>query len=400
MSDWTKPSINDYQGDVSKRWYVFYTFRDPQTGKMRKFKRYAGVNRIKTVTKRRLYIKQLRNDLEDLLQQGFSPFKKYESEASGISREETSVVTAIDHVIRLKKGYLKKSSFKTFEARCKIFKNYLEETGKGQLPVKEISRSEVTTFLAWAQETRGFGNFSRNNYLADIKGLFTKLVEEEYISRNPTLKIMELPASPKKNRAFNETQIEMVRDWLQEHDPQLYLFIRWVTYAFLRPVEVCRIRIKHLDLENGLLYIPTKTKREKVRRIIPRLMEDLKGMDLNRYDPEDLLFTKNNQPGKWINHLTNTEVDDMGRRTYFGNRFKELKDELKLGPEYGIYSFRHSAVGDIYTNLREAGFTGYHAKMMMMPITGHDTLQALEQYLREAQIEVADDHSSYINLKF
>lgn len=397
---WTKPIIKDYDGDLEKRWYVFYQYRHPDLGKLHPFKRYAHINRIKTITGRMQAIKQLRKELEELLQSGFSPFKAYVPETHKATPEATPVAIAIDHVVDLKKAYLKKSSFKTFEARINIFKAYLEKQDKSHLPGKDLTRSDITNFLSWVQKDRGIGNFSRNNYLADVKGLFTKLVEEEYIYRNPTLKIADLPAKPRKNRAFTAQQIESIKNWLLQNDPQLYLYIRWVTYAFLRPVEVCRIRIKHIDLENGLLYIPTKTKSEKVKRIIPRLMEDLEKLDLHQYKPEDLLFTLHGKPGPWQNRVGKEEADDMRRRTYFGNRFKALKKELGLGPEYGIYSFRHSAVGDIYTSLREAGFTGYHAKMMMLPITGHETMQALEKYLREAQIEIADDHSVYINLKF
>lgn len=392
--------MNDHGGDLTRRWYVYYQYRNPNTGKLDDFKVYKGVNRVKTVTERRKKLKQLKVAMERLLDDGFSPFEKYKKGGAVTSREETDILAAIDHVVEVKKAYLKSSSFKTFEARIKIFKAYLKDQGKGTITAREISRSDITDFLSWVQRTRKIGNFSRNNYLADIKGLFTKLVEEEYTGRNPTLKIADLPANPKKNRAFSSQQIEVVKSWMLEYDPNLYKFIRWVTYAFLRPVEVCRIQVKHIDLENALLYIPTKTKSEKVRRIIPRLLDDLKEINIGQYQPEDYLFTKHGHPGPWLSHRDKKPVQDMERRTWFGNRFKLLKKDIGLGPEYGIYSFRHSAVGDIYKSITSAGYTSYHAKMIMMPITGHDTLQALDQYLREAQIEIAEDHSGYINLDF
>ena len=42
----TLPQLNDCGGDIKKRWFVYYSVKDPRTGKMKRFKYYKGLNKI------------------------------------------------------------------------------------------------------------------------------------------------------------------------------------------------------------------------------------------------------------------------------------------------------------------------------------------------------------------
>jgi hypothetical protein len=47
--DYSEPKIYDAGGDLTKRWYVYYSYRDPETGKLkRRPPIYKGANRYKT----------------------------------------------------------------------------------------------------------------------------------------------------------------------------------------------------------------------------------------------------------------------------------------------------------------------------------------------------------------
>ena len=41
----TLPQLNDCGGDIKKRWFVYYSVKDPRTGKMKRFKYYKGLNK-------------------------------------------------------------------------------------------------------------------------------------------------------------------------------------------------------------------------------------------------------------------------------------------------------------------------------------------------------------------
>ncbi len=69
--NYTRPVIYKHNNDVSKDWYVFFCFKDE--GKIRKYKRREGVNRIKELNERLNAINELVEEIEFDLQHGWNP---------------------------------------------------------------------------------------------------------------------------------------------------------------------------------------------------------------------------------------------------------------------------------------------------------------------------------------
>ena len=63
-----------------------------------------------------------------------------------------------------------------------------------------------------------------------------------------------------------------------------------------------------------------------------------------------------------------------------------------MGKDYGLYSFRHTFITKLYREIRKSK-SQYEAKSDLMLITGHSTMKALEQYLRDIDAELPDDYS-------
>ena len=71
------------------------------------------------------------------------------------------------------------------------------------------------------------------------------------------------------------------------------------------------------------------------------------------------------------------------------------KDYFELNSEYGIYSFRHTFITKIYREMRKT-LTPFETKSRLLLITGHNTMSALEQYLRDIDAELPEDYSDLI----
>jgi len=114
---------DDY--DLTKRWYVYYSFRNPETGKLkRQSPIFANFNRQhKTKRERLKSFKILRESLENLLKDGYSP---YENETI---ENEYSTNSALDFALELKKSTVSPSTYKGYYNRVNVFKKYLK--GKG-----------------------------------------------------------------------------------------------------------------------------------------------------------------------------------------------------------------------------------------------------------------------------
>jgi hypothetical protein len=65
------PIISDHANDLSKDWYVFFQYK--HQGKVYRFKRREGINRIKNIDDRINAINKLRNEIEYDLSHGWNP---------------------------------------------------------------------------------------------------------------------------------------------------------------------------------------------------------------------------------------------------------------------------------------------------------------------------------------
>lgn len=221
---------------------------------------------------------------------------------------------------------------------------------------------------------------SYNNSLANLKACFNQLVEKEKVADNFFNSIKKIKVKPTKNKTFTPDQLDLINKEL-EQDQQLKLFIDFVSYNFLRPVEVCRLQVKDINAKDRLMYFQSKTKQLK-KKIIPNVIEL---PNLDNLPPNAYIFTSQG--------ITETTATSQNRRGYFSKRFLKIKQKLNLSKEYNIYSFRHTFITKIYQKLREEKSPSI-AKSDLMLITGHTSINALDKYLRDIDAELPLDYSN------
>ena len=72
----SSPKIFDAGGDLSKRWYVYFSYRSPKTGKLKRIKNiYGKANRHKTKEARYTILNLYKKRLLKLLNDGYNPFE-------------------------------------------------------------------------------------------------------------------------------------------------------------------------------------------------------------------------------------------------------------------------------------------------------------------------------------
>lgn len=392
ITKWSKYSKAEQQEALEKNWFVYFSFRNPKTGFLEKqpFIK-GGVNRYKTKEERMEILETYRRNLLRILKEGYNPYDE-----KGTQNEIKSVKEAFAFALDIKKNMMTENSFIRFKSRIKRFEKYLEEKGYLFRFITSVEKSTVMDYLNMVLDTSSARN--RNNTRTDIQTLFQVLEDNDVITSNFISKIKVLKAPPKRNKSYSEDKLERIYSFLKETDPNLLLFIKFVSYNFLRPIEVCRLKVEDIDLKEQKLTVKAKNKLVK-EKIIPNiLMEELSF--LSNYDGNDFLFTPKGIPSSW-------EATDDNRRDYFTKRFKEVKDlftqkakegdkdYFALGKEYGIYSFRHTFITKIYREMRKT-LTPFETKSRLLLITGHNTMTALEQYLRDIDAELPEDYSDLI----
>ncbi|WP_430399084.1 tyrosine-type recombinase/integrase [Flavobacterium sp.] len=416
INDWKKLSPQDKKRALSKDWYIYYSFRDKETGKLKRMPNVkGGVNRLKTMSERMSYLKIMSDSLLYLLEKGLNPYeqndltclnekpkadskikkpievektiqiKESKVVATDCNEDQpndfTSIKEALDFALEMKKGVLSANSFKNFELRIRKYRRSLNE----DLPISSITKKSVNDFLNDVLVKTSAR--TRNNTRVDLSSLFQVLEDNEMIATNFIKSISLLKTVPERNKTYTPTMQNDIFNYLEESDPLLLLFIKFVSYNFLRPVEVCRLKVRDIDVKDKKLYIKAKNKAVKIKIIPEKLIKELP--DLTKLNQDNYLFTPIGYGLEW-------EATENNRRDHFTKRFKEVvKDQFKLGPDYGLYSFRHTFITKLYRNIREES-TQFEAKSILMGITGHTTMTALEKYLRDIDAELPEDYSKLL----
>ncbi|MCV9929041.1 tyrosine-type recombinase/integrase [Flavobacterium sp. LS1R49] len=379
---YSSPSIYDAKGDLSKRWYVYYSFRNPETEKLeRQTPIYSGVNQFKTVKERREAIKILAKAIETILENGYNP---YDDSISVDELKKYSIPDAVTFALDLKKNSLKENSYRDFRVRIKSFEKWLLSNGYENRYITSVNKKAAIGFLNDVLTATSPKN--RNNTRANLSMFFQTLEDNDIITDNFIKKINVLKSTPERNKTFSTEQEKDILEYLLKNDTLLLLFIQFVSLNHLRPIEVVRLRIKDINIKDRLIYVRAKNKPVKTKIIPEILLNELP--ELNKYNGESFLFTPKGIGFDW----TTNETDKRG---YFGDRFKKVKDSLKLSKDYGLYSFRHTFITKLYKELVKNS-TPNEAKSKLMLITGHTTMSALEKYLRDIDAVLPDDYSEHI----
>ena len=392
---------------LSKDWYIYYKYLDKDTGKLKRMPNIkAGVNRFKTVEERWDYLKILRDTLELLLQRGGDPTGDNDiDQLLGTNTEKPqrkpeilevhkpvetpdsnepavmSIEEAFAFALKIKQNSTSENSYRNFELRIKRFEKSLD---KNQ-PITSVKRQVVNGYLNKILDESSPRN--RNNTRIDLSSLFQVLHDNEIITENFISKINVLKSKPERNKTYTPQLQNDIFEYLEAQDPLLLLFIKFVSYNFLRPVEVCRLKIKDIDVKDKRLYVRAKNKAVKIKIIPDILLEELPL--LSELPQDNLLISSTGIGEAW-------DATENNRRDHFSKRFKEVvKDHFKLGIDYGMYSFRHTYITKLYRKLRET-YSPYDTKNRLMLITGHSTMSALEKYLRDIDAELPEDYSDLL----
>lgn len=383
-SQFTAPKIYDANGDISKRWYVYYSFRNPATDKLeRQTPIYAGVNRFKNLRERKNAIKILAKAVENILENGFNP---YDEDSVPVDEVKNySIADAVTFSLELKINTLKENSFRDFRIRIKSFEKWLLANGFENRYITAVNKKTIVTFLNSVLSTTSAKN--RNNTRAILSMFFQSLEDNDIIPDNFVKKINVLKSNPERNKTYSSKQEVDIFNYLKSNDELLLLFIQFISYNHLRPVEVVRLQIKDVNVKDRRIYVRAKNKAVKVKIIPEKLLSTLP--DLEKFHPESYLFTPNGIGQEW----TTNETD---KRDYFSKRFKKVKDSLGLGKDYGLYSFRHTFITKLYHEFVKNS-TPFEAKSKLMLITGHETIVALDKYLRDIDAVLPEDYSQHIN---
>ncbi len=360
--------------DLKKRWYVYYSFINPETGEMeRQSPITMEINRrFKTKKERLFHFRILKKVLKDMLKKGYSPYE------NNIEFDEYTTESCLDYALTIKKDELKSTTYNDYESRINNFKKFLKSKGKLNQSIRNTMKRDVSQFLNTFK-----GAKNRNNTKVVLSSVFKILSNEDYIEYNFIKELSNKKVTTKPIEIYSDEDFLNIENILKEQNPTLLMYIYFISYMFWRPIENVRILVENIDFEKNIIFVETKTKARKTKIIPSILIEDLKKFVKGK---KGYLFEPKNS--NW------EEVQETNRRDYYTKLFAKFRKKNNIDSKFKMYHFRHTFITKIYLELRKELSKDDTIKQLSL-ITGHES-KAIYNYIQVNDIELPEDYSKYL----
>ena len=383
---------------VTKRWAIWCYYevegkkeKVPLPGK--------GINRLKSVKERKAAGKALVEAYSIALARGWNPTTK--SVPKQKIRRDMLLKQALDYALEIKSQVKKDSTIKGYEFHVTKFLDWAKNAGYLGFKIEDFTVDNFYEFLDYLRfeytnpnTGEGLSGTSVNNFKRSLSSLFTTLKNERKISANFIKDIPNFDSDPVNNKAFTQEELTRIKAWFEKNDPYMNAFLAFIIYPLLRPREICRLKVKDLNLDKFIFSVETKTRKLSTRRIIKKVRPFIDLLNIEGAPGSFELFSNLDKPRDWSSAQLTT------RTKHFSDRFGKMKKALGFGREYGPYSCRHTAIVNLYNNMALEGMSEQEIILKIMPYSDHQSVAGVKNYLRKHLTILPADHSALYTLDF
>jgi len=395
------PRLYDAAGNLDESWFVFYSYRNPKTDKMQRFRLYDGFKKLHSAPDRYAHAQKIMADLKAKIKAGWTPFDEeqiiyedltqYANVAKVYGQKRKSNLTLnvyLSEFLQETKIKVTPKTFESYQSKTRLFALWLERERLSENDISAITTDIILKFFDFLINERKLQGRTIQKYGQNLNQMFKSLLKKKKIFINPMPE--ELPRVANtvdfSAKPIRKDDIERFKKMIQKHDPQLWLAIQFEFYCFIRPGRELRLmKLQWIDFFNGTITIPSadvvKGNNEKISKngkaetvLIPGhfLKTLLHDYQLDKYHKSLYVFGRNRVPGP----------DPMGANT-LRDRFNKYRDAMGLSKDYKFYSWKHT--GGV--NASNAGIPVKDIQMQMR----HHSLDVTDKYLRKMK-GIDSDH--------
>lgn len=349
-----------------KEWYIeFYAF-DPALGKLRRKK--IKVNRIKAITKRRAYARDVMGRITTQLQRGWNPWiTKDVGDLHLFADVCDSYERYIDKMYS--SGNYRKETYVGYKSYLRNLKSYVD--GHPIYYMYQLDRAYLVEFLDYIFIERDNGGQTRNNYLSWLSNFCGWAVDKNYLLTRPTdgIPFIDRKHLRKKRQVIPVNVVRKIGEWLKKNDPHFLLACQLLYNCFIRPVEMTRLRVGWINVSAGTITIPADAakNRETMVVTVPKKVLTL-AIDIGTFHAanQDFLFSIDLRPGSH-------QVDPV----IFRHHWAAVRKALGLRPEWQFYSLKDTGITEMLEN--------NIASITVRDQARHSSLAITEVYTRHLQ---------------
>ena len=197
----------------------------------------------------------------------------------------------------------------TLEQYYRIINMFLMTVGK---PAKQITTGDIRYYLARYMADRKVEKTTLDNQRRAISAFFSWLTTEEYIDRNPMLRIKRIKTDRRVKKAFTDMEIEQLRNNTESIKEKALM--EFLLSTGCRVTEVARLHIQDIDFNKGEAVVYGKGDKERVVYISVQSMYYLKMyLEYRKEEQSTSVFLNRNHYGM-TKHNIEVLFNKMGKK--------------------------------------------------------------------------------------
>lgn len=242
-------------------------------------------------------------------------------------------------------------------------------------PVPNIEANDIRAYLAVRERRDGVSKTTMDNELRVVRSFFRTMLTEEYISRDPTLKIDKIKAPKKVKKPFSELELEKIRAACKNEKQRAIVEVLYSTGC--RVSEL--VGIDRDEIDGDQVIVHGKGAKDRICYLNPRAK-----LAVDAY----LATRKDNYPALFIGE--NICTHELSERIDKGSIEQIVR---KIGKRAGVenvhpHRFRRTAAT---LALRRGMPIDQVSKML-----GHEQLSTTQVYAITDQYDLKRSHEKYM----
>ncbi|MDR0729297.1 MAG: site-specific integrase [Prevotellaceae bacterium] len=362
-----------------KEWFVSYYVIYPPTGKLRRKK--VKMNRIHSITQRRIVARKLIIDINAKLYNGWNPFLEDEAPKS-----YHQLLDVLATYMAIQEKELEKNSLRSYRSYVKFIVEYIIHSLKTpKMYVAQFDKGTAADLMLAIKQNPALSNRTYNNYLLFYKVLFNWLKQYNYITANPFEGITKIAKrkTPKIRQLISSELRKALCDYLCKQNPNYLSMCMMCYYCFLRPNEISYLKVSDVDLMKQTILVRkeiAKNDKDSIRIIPDAMMPYMKHLQLTG-DKDRYLFSFDRKylfvPG--VKHADSREI---------ARYWSTLRDAVKIPVNVQFYSLKDTGITNMLADGVAANFVQGQADHSSLAITsmyaGTTTPASQEQIRKKA----------------
>ncbi|BDS13088.1 tyrosine-type recombinase/integrase [Aureispira anguillae] len=332
------PKIYTGKNSLSIRWFVYYL---DEKGK--RIKKYGDINKYSTLKGRKAAAQRL---VDEILQ-------------VHLKKSNKSLSQKIYDELENRKPTWRPKTYQCKKSKIDIFLKWMQRK-------KWTEDNVYQFFFEYLTKEKRVAPTTYNDYIRCITQALGWCDQQQLMEA-----IEKRKASPTPAAYFTQSQRTFLSNAIKNSNPNLWFFVQFVYYCFLRPrAELRLLKVGDVILEEQKILVPANIAKNKKQQYvaIPNAFFPTVEKKIRNRNPNEYLF-----PG---NHY----LSPTGMNT-FGRQHRELLKELGFDTSrYKLYSWKH-------TGAVAAVKAGIHIKQLQIQLR-HHSLDQVDEYLR--QLGVSD----------